>query len=106
MIGRMKRTLRYPFRAVRRLREPRRVPQGFESAVRGVLRPVEPSASFRESLRGNLALAVQRKAAGLVIEYPKPFREGVILGVSTGLLAAAIAAVVLFFRLRLCEAKR
>lgn len=106
MIRRMRRTLRYPFRVVRHLWTPPRVPQGFESAVQGVLRPVEPSARFRESLRGNLALAVQHKAAGLVIEYPKPFREGIILGVSTGLLAAAIAAILLFFRLRPCEAER
>lgn len=105
MIRRMKRTLRHPFRTARRIWKPPHVSQGLENAVQSVLRPVEPSASFRESLRGNLALAMQHKASGLVIEYPKPFREGVLLGVSTGLLALAVAAIALLLRLRLCETK-
>ena len=74
--------------------------------MQGALRPVEPSASFREGLRGNLALAAQHKMAGLVVEYPKPFREGIVLGLSTGLLAAAIAVIVLLFRSRLFGARR
>jgi len=72
-----------------------------ESAVWGALRPVAPSANFREALRNNLSFAAQGQRAGLSIEYPKPFREGILLGVSVGLLAATVATLVLVFRSRL-----
>lgn len=72
-----------------------------ENAVQAAFRPVEPSARFRESLRSNLSFAARRKMAGLVIEHPKPFREGIVLGVSAGLLVATIATLVVVFRSRL-----
>jgi len=106
MMGRITRLLQHPIQAVRRLYKPPSLPWGFEGAVQGALRPVEPSASFRAGLRGNLTLAAQHKMSGLVVEYPKPFREGVILGLSTGLLAAVVTALVLIFRSRLIGARR
>jgi len=72
-----------------------------ESAVRSALRPVAPSANFREVLRNNLSFAAQGQRAGPTIEYPKPFREGILLGVSVGLLVATVATLVLVFRSRL-----
>jgi hypothetical protein len=69
-----------------------------ESAVQDALRPVEPSARFRESLRSNLSFAARRKITGLVIEHPRPFREGIVLGVSAGLLVATIATLVMVLR--------
>jgi len=69
-----------------------------ENAVQAALRPIEAPRAFRESLRHNLTIAAQRQAGGLVIEYPRPLREGIVLGLSAGLLAAAITVLVLLFR--------
>ncbi|MHB1296442.1 MAG: hypothetical protein ACYC4R_15800 [Anaerolineae bacterium] len=69
-----------------------------EGVVRGALQPVEPSAGFRENLRGNLHIAVERQASGLVIERGQTFRAGVVIGISAGVATALIAA--LFFLLR------
>jgi hypothetical protein len=106
MMEQTKRILQRWERAIRRLHRPPNVPQGFEGAVQGALRPVEPSPTFREGLRGNLSLAAQHKVSGLVVEYPKPFREGIILGLFTGLLAAAVAALLLVIRSRPAGARR
>lgn len=77
-----------------------------EGAVQVALPPVRPPARFRESLRENLALAAQRKMSGLVIEYPRPFREGMVLGISVGIAAATAAALVVLLRSRLVRAHR
>jgi hypothetical protein len=71
------------------------VPPQFEGAVQVALPKVEPSARFRENLRGNLALAAQHKMTGFVIEYPRPFREGIILAISAGLLAVVGGTILL-----------
>jgi hypothetical protein len=77
------------------------VPLGpVEDAVQVALHPVEPSADFRQSLHSNLAMAAQHRMAGLVIEYPHPFRESLILGISAGLLAATLAVLLLVLRSR------
>ena len=77
-----------------------------EGEMQLALTPVRPSPGFREGLRSNLTLAAQRRMSDLVIEYPKPYRQGIILGVSAGLLAATIAAVVLVFHSRMASAGR
>ncbi len=77
-----------------------------EHAVESVLRPVEPPAQFRARLRNDLAFALQRRVGGLVIEYPRPIRESVILGVAAGALAMLIATLVLVFRSRLAGVGR
>lgn len=77
-----------------------------EGAVQAVLRPVEPSDRFRENLRDNLSFAARRKMAGLVVEHPRPFREGIVLGISAGLLVVTIATLVLVLRSRLAGAGR
>jgi hypothetical protein len=79
---------------------PVQAPEPLERAVQAALRPVEPPTSFRESLRSNLNVAVQRQAEGLVIEYPKPFREAIILSLFVGLGAALIAVLVFLSRAR------
>ena len=76
-----------------------------ESAMRIALRPVVPSSSFREALRRNLSFATQGRMLGLSVEHPRPFRQGIILGVSAGLLAAAIATLVVVFRWRLSNSE-
>ena len=80
-------------------------PDPLESAMRIALRPVVPSSSFREALRRNLSFATQGRILGLSVENPKPFRQGIILGVSAGLLAAAIATLVVVFRWRLSNSE-
>jgi hypothetical protein len=74
------------------------VPEDFQEAIQAALRPVEPSPDFRASLRHNLSLAASHKAAGFVVESPQPRREGVVLGVTLGLLAVTIAALALVLR--------
>jgi len=76
-----------------------------ESAARAALRPVVPSGDFREALRNNLSFAAQGKMAGLSVECPKPFRQGIILGLSAGLLAATIATLVVVLRSRLSHSE-
>ena len=70
------------------------------SAARAALRPVVPSSGFREALRSNLSFAVRQKMVGLSVECPKPFRQRIILGLSAGLLAAAMATLLLVLRSR------
>ena len=77
-----------------------------EGAVQEALSPVRPPANFRQGLRENLALAAKGKMSGLAIEYPKPFREGIILGISAGFLAAIITTLVIILRSRLARAER
>lgn len=57
-----------------------------EGVVQETLRPVEPSDDFRRSLRSELAFAAHQRGSGLVIERPRPFREGLILGIAFGFL--------------------
>jgi hypothetical protein len=77
-----------------------------ESTMEREFRPVEPSANFRASLRDNLQIAVQHQADGMVIEYPYVLRYRVVLGVSAGVVAAAVAALVLIFRPRTRDPRR
>ncbi|MBN1402172.1 MAG: hypothetical protein JXA74_15130 [Anaerolineae bacterium] len=69
-----------------------------ESAVGGALHQVHPSTSFRSHLRDNLTLAAQQRVSGLAIEHPRLARQGIILGLSAGLLAATITALVFILR--------
>ena len=71
-----------------------------EEIIQGNIPPVTPQAGFRKKLRDNLSLAAQRKISGIVVEYPKPFRGELIIGISAGLLAATIATLLLVFRAR------
>ena len=80
--------------------------QPLEGAVQNALPPVEPSTGFRQALRDNLAIAAQRKMSGLVVEYPSPLRQVVILGISAGIVAATIATLVLVRRARPANAGR
>jgi len=75
-----------------------------EDRVQVVLKPVSPSPDFRAGLANNLQFAAQHKLAGLAVEYPRPFREGILLGVSAGLLAAAVTITVLVLRSRPAQA--
>jgi hypothetical protein len=72
-----------------------------EGAVQDAFSPISPPDGFRENLRENLLLAAQQRSSGLAIEYPTPFREGIILGISAGILAALVAALVLVLRSRM-----
>ena len=58
-----------------------------EDVVQETLRPVEPSEAFRRSLRSDLAFAAHQREAGLIVERPRPFREGLILGVVLSVIA-------------------
>ena len=72
--------------------------KGMEKIIQGSIPPVTPQAGFRKKLRENLSIAAQRKMSGIVIEYPKPFRGEIIIGISAGLLAATIATLLLVAR--------
>ena len=91
--------------ARRRDLAPRQIDQ-IEGDVKSVLPRVAPPASFRKSLGDNLALAAQQQMAGLAIEYPRPFRQGIILGASAGVLVVALAVLTLVFRSRLSNSRR
>jgi len=71
-----------------------------EAAMERTFGHVEPSESFRASLRDNLQIAVQHQADGMVVEYPYTLRYRVVLGISAGVVAAAVTALVLTFRPR------
>jgi hypothetical protein len=81
--------------------------EDLESAMEGALhQQVHPSSDFRRQLRHNLDLAAKQRCSGLAIEYNRPIRQGLILGVSAGLLAAALTAVIFVIRGRLLHAER
>jgi len=63
---------------------PRRELEPLEDVVQGKLLRVEPSESFRQALRSELAFAAQQRDSGLVVERPRPFREGLMLGIVCG----------------------
>ncbi|MBC7235883.1 MAG: hypothetical protein H5T69_08575 [Chloroflexi bacterium] len=71
-----------------------------EGIVRGALSPVKPSPGFRASLHSNLDLAARSHIADLALEYPRPYRQGILLGLSAGLVAVLTAIVVLFLRVK------
>ncbi len=73
-------------------------PEPLKSAVQVALQPIRTPSNFRQSLRNNLTIAAQHRMSGLVVEYPRPWRQGVMLGLSLGFLAATVAAFVLLFR--------
>lgn len=76
-----------------------------EGAVGDALRPVGPSDRFRETLRNNLSMAAESRLSGLVIEYPKPYRGLILLGLSASLLAALVTAFALWMRSRPDDAR-
>ena len=80
--------------------------RSLESAMEHTFRPVGPSESFRANLRDNLQVAIQHRADGMVVEYPYILRYRVVLGVSAGVVAAALATLVLMFRPRSRDARR
>ncbi len=72
-----------------------------ESTMEEALPPVRPSDRFRERLRDDLSLAAQHQASGLVVEYPRPLREAILLGLSAGILTILLTVVVVIFYTRL-----
>ncbi len=64
-----------------------------EDVVQETLRPVEPSDAFRQSLRNELAFAAGRRDSGTIVERPRPFREGLALGVAFGFIAILATAL-------------
>jgi hypothetical protein len=71
-----------------------------EGAVRGALTPVKPPPGFRAHLQDNLELAAKGRLSGLALEYPKPYREGILIGLSAGLLAILTAAIAIILHVR------
>jgi hypothetical protein len=71
-----------------------------EGAVRGALTPVKPPPGFRTHLQNNLELAARGRLSGLALEYPKPYREGILIGLSAGLLAILTAAIAIILHVR------
>jgi hypothetical protein len=69
------------------LPRPRPSYEPVEDVVQETLRPVEPSDTFRQSLRNDLAFAAHRRDSGLIVEPLRPFREGLVLGVVFGFIA-------------------
>lgn len=61
-----------------------------EGTLHDALRPIEPSPSFRHNLRGNLTVAAQGRAAGLELEEPNPYRQGILLGILLGVLGTVV----------------
>jgi hypothetical protein len=82
------------------LPNPPKTMDSLESAMEHTFKPVEPSESFRASLRDNLQIAVQHRADGMVVEYPYILRYRAVLGVSAGILAAAVATLIFIFKPR------
>lgn len=74
-----------------------------EGAVQSTLAPVQPQSGFRENLRENLALAARGRAVGLAVDAERGVRKSLILGIIAGLLAVAIAALVVSSRYRAAE---
>jgi len=64
-----------------------------EDVVQETLRPVEPSHVFRQSLQSELAYAAGRRGSGLIVERPRPFREGLILGAAFGFIAIMVTTL-------------
>ena len=79
---------------------PQKELEELEGAVIHAFPPVEPSLRFREHLRSNLSVAAEGRVSGLIIEYPRPYREGIILGVSAGALLALVTGLILWWRSR------
>jgi hypothetical protein len=95
--------LAFPFGASRPERE--EVPlDDIEGAVRGALTPVKPPPGFRDNLHNNLQLAAKGRISGLALEHPKPYREGILIGLSAGLLAILTAIITIILRVRISRA--
>jgi hypothetical protein len=85
--------------------EPEDIPlDDVEGAVRGALTPVKPPPGFRAHLQNNLELAAKGRLSGLALEYPKPYREGILIGLSAGLLAILTAAIAVILHVRTSRA--
>jgi hypothetical protein len=78
---------------------PQPAPAPFEGAVGMALRPVSPSADFRERLGQNLSLAAGQRG-GLIVEEHRPYRQALVLSMSAAVLAAGIATAVAVTRSR------
>ncbi|MEA3408388.1 MAG: hypothetical protein U9R48_09980 [Chloroflexota bacterium] len=72
-----------------------------ESTMEVALPPISPSERFRQRLRDDLSLAAQHKMSGLMIEYPRPLREAILLGLSASVLTILLIVVVVVFYTRL-----
>ncbi|MGI6381017.1 MAG: hypothetical protein ACOX2R_09675 [Anaerolineae bacterium] len=71
-----------------------------EGVVKDVLRPVAPTADFRQSLRSSLDRAELVRREGISISDPPPYREGILLGLGATVLAIAATITWLIFRWR------
>jgi hypothetical protein len=74
--------------------------------MEGALHQVHPSTDFRTHLRQNLALAARQQVSDLAIEDSRRLRQGILVGISAGLVATTVTAAVLILRGRLAKAKR
>lgn len=72
-----------------------------ESTMEEALPPVRPSDRFRERLRDDLNLAARHQVSGPMVEYPRPLREAILLGLSASVLTITVTVVVVIFYTRL-----
>lgn len=71
--------------------------QELEIALQHSLRPVDPPTAFRDGLRRNLAVAAQRRYAGLEIAARRSYRQGILVGSSIGFLALILGSLLYLF---------
>ena len=71
----------------------------FEIALQRTLRPVNPTADFRDGLRNNLAVAARKRYVGLEIEAQQSYSQGLLVGATLG-IAAALFGTILYLLLR------
>lgn len=76
-------------------RRPQPALEPIEDVVQETLRPIEPSDAFRRSLRSDLAFAAHQRQLGLVVERPRPFREGIILGIVLSVVAVLSTTLII-----------
>jgi len=74
------------------VRDQRATVEPLELAFEDAFRPVSPSEGFREQLRDNLTLAARHRQQGPIVESRRPYREALLLAVSTTVVAATVAA--------------
>ncbi|MHB9032542.1 MAG: hypothetical protein ACYC6L_05800, partial [Anaerolineae bacterium] len=67
--------------------------EAFEIALQRNLRPVFPPQQFRDGLRHNLAVAGQRRYAGLQVEAQRSYSQGILVGTSIGIFTLLVSAL-------------
>lgn len=72
-----------------------------ESTMEVALPSVKPSDRFRKRLRDDLSLAAKHRVSGLVVDYPRPLREAILLGLSAGVLTILVTVAVVIFYIHL-----